>query len=838
MQAYKLKRAIALALATTSGLLAPSANAALERMGPINNAPSVGGFPAWYQDKTGLALEFCDPTSLAELTGGWCTLVPPGPTFPETFPNPFFIEHFYHDATSLINDPNTGTRARLVMAIEASFANGAQVVNGQQMTFGRIRVFITHVPFAGTYTVYHPYGKWTFDGVAAGDRIFFTQDVGLACVNTFACTLGTDIGPFLLPSATPGGAEVPPIPDLQPGQDPYYDILVNAGGAKPYPGNGRKYIADPGRIGPVTGSPLAPFVGNDGATYNHNIFRVEGPNGYVLSSTDFALTGRLMTGSLPGNVVVDRASYAQRVPLSPTGIKLDVMATGTPTMTARLPTQPIPQPTMPIVNFYDAPCSGTLDPNTGATLPPFGAPAIANQTQMVNADVKYWGQAHPSTVPSAVCVQDATSVNGAGQVVPTFYMVPLTDEVAITTVQGSSGAVYNPANGGSLTVTANSSDNVAPPVLTAAGYGTLAGGTLTVAPLAAPPAKVTVLSSEGGSTDLLVTTGVGTAGGGVPPLANNDSYSMFEDCSAAPATACATPLVIDPLANDTVGGQPIPAGALVTLVSGPRLGTAVVNANNTITYTPNANANGVEGITYTVSYLGATSNQAQINISITPVNDLPVAVDDPFGAVVAKVNRYNLIANDTDPDGATDVVNAQLVTWPPQLGAQPAPAAGVITFTPTATGNFTFTYRAIDALGAVSANTATGTVVVAGSEAISIAKSIYRASAGNGASARWTVSGTDSVKEGQTLSIVYNNGTLSAAFGGGSCNGSATNPNCVIGTAVVDNLGGFLYDQLVPPGGPRDPTDAAAWATKPTAVNVFSSSPNLGGAKSNAIAPK
>jgi hypothetical protein len=97
-------------------------------MGSISNAPAIGGYPTWFQDKSGLALEFCDPKNQAELTGGWCTLIPPTPaTAPETFPTNFFVEHF-----------------------------------GDQVTFGRIRVDISPAPYAGTYTVYHPFGTWIF----------------------------------------------------------------------------------------------------------------------------------------------------------------------------------------------------------------------------------------------------------------------------------------------------------------------------------------------------------------------------------------------------------------------------------------------------------------------------------------------------------------------------------------------------------------------------------------------------------------------------------------------------------------------------------------------------
>ena len=812
--------------------LAAPAQAALQRLGPVNNAPSVGGFPAWVQDTSGLAMEFCDLTSVGELNSGWCTLIPPGPVYPETFPTNFYVEHFYWDTNTTVN---VGTsRATLTMAFEAGFATGAPIA-GNQMPFGRIRVFITHLPSSGTYTVYHPYGMWIFPGMAAGDRIFFTQDVGIACPGTFTCSLGTDIGPFLVPSTAPGGAELPPIPDLLPGQDPLYDILVNTGVAKPYPNNGKKYLADPGRLGPVTGSPLAPFVGNDGVTYNHNIFRVEGPAGYLAQSTNFAVTGRVMTGSMVGQVAVDRASYAQTV-TSVTGKKLDVFATGQASTAGRVPAQPAPAAVTPILTFFDAPCGGTVDPTTGAILPPFTAPVGAIETQMIAAATKYWGQAHPTAIPPAVCVEDSTSRNLAGQVVPTFYMANVTDEV---TALAGSGATYDPANGGTLSVSVKSSDTLVPPVLDAGAYGLLANGLLTVTPLAAPPSKVTVNSSEGGAADLLVQTAVGTAGGGPVPLALNDDFAMNEDCSPLPATSCATPFVFNPLANDTFNGLPLPAGSIVTITSAPRIGTLVVAADGTMTYTPNANVNGAEGMGYTVTVNGLVSNVAYITINIAPINDIPVAVNDTATAVVAKANTINVLANDTDIDGIADLANAQIVTWPAQLGAQPVPVAGVITYTPTTTGTFSFTYNAVDKANAVSANAATATITVAGSETIVYTKSIYKAGNQGGAiSARWTVSGTDSVKGGQTLKIVYNNGTLNAANGGGSCNGTATNPKCVIGTAVVDALGNWLYDQVLNPGGPSDPTDLTTWSTKPTVINTFSSSPVLGGSKTATITLK
>jgi len=80
MKQFKVKKLVG-ALAAMAVLLpaAHNANAALERMGPINTSPTVGGFPSWFQDKTGLTMEFCDLTNQSELQGGWCTLIPPTP---------------------------------------------------------------------------------------------------------------------------------------------------------------------------------------------------------------------------------------------------------------------------------------------------------------------------------------------------------------------------------------------------------------------------------------------------------------------------------------------------------------------------------------------------------------------------------------------------------------------------------------------------------------------------------------------------------------------------------------------------------------------------------------
>lgn len=828
---YKVKASVrAVALALALGATSFSANAVLQSMGPVSNAPTIGGFPTYFQDTTGLAMEFCDLQNQAELNGGWCTLIPPAPaTAPESFPNNFFIEHFYHDATNVVVH-QSGARIRFLMAIEASFANGSVVLPGDQMTFGRIRLVISPVPFSGDYTVYHPYGVWKFPGLVAGDRLFFTEDVGLGCVGTFTCTLGTSIGPFLLPSATAGGAEVPPIPDLTAGLDPFYDAIVAVGGASTYPGTGKKYIADPKRIGPVTGSPLPPFLGNDGTLHDHNTLRIEGPNGFLVDApNNFTLTGRLVSGAVAGKVNVDRASYG----VSATGNKLDVFATANDTTATRLPTQPTPTPVTPILGFYEAPCTGalTIDPVTGVTVvnpPPYTAPATP-KLPMAASGSSVWGQSQPAVIPSYTCVEDDTARDALGNIVPAFYLKKVTDDVSISL------ASFNGPGGGNLTVNATSSDPAS--LLTLTGFGPggtgldLVGGTATVPSLLAPPTAVQVISANGGVQTLPVTTALGASTVGGVPTAVSDAVTMFEDCSPTTASICATPQVIAPLANDTFNGGPIPAGSTVTITQAPRLGTAVINADGTISYTPKPNANGTDSIGYTVSVGGVASNTALITIAITPVPDFPVAIGDTTGALRGVLNKVNVFANDTDPDGATNLTagSAVIVTGNAALGitAGTSFAGGVVNFAPpatTAAGPYTFTYNAVDADGLMSATPATVTVNVSTAEAIIVASDIYTQAKG-----RWTVKGTDSPANGQTLSMTYDLSTAPTYKVNGICTALTAANDPVVGTATVDALGNWLFDQILSnTAGLLNPSNTLGnstgfWCSPPKNLKISSS---------------
>ncbi len=550
---FKIKAsAVAVAVALAGASLA--SRAALERVGPVSNAPEIGGFPLWYQDTTGITLDFCAPINQSEADGGWCLLLPTDVTVPELFPGNFFDEHFYFAATTQIGTRQAGQKAILVMAEESAFANGA-VVPGDQMTFSRIRVVLNPVPATGKYRFIHPYGEEVIDGVV-GDRIFFTDDVGITCAQgQFDCSLRSRLGPFLLPSDVPGGPEMPPLTLANPAPDQNDAHFGGAFAPTIYPGTGKAYIADPARSGPVTGGLVqdyVPFtqrpdlvgsdlVQNDGTprSRNHNVFRIEGPAGAALGSdpstgapldwietNDFNLMGRLHDGAIPGKLTVERASYsrepanASAVPPVAARAKVDVLAQGEPSLNSRLPTQNASVAEYPALTFFDAPCAGTVDPVSGAIKPPFSAPVGASETQMLSMGSQYWAQKAigVNAVPSSVCVKFGNARDGAGNVVPTFSMQRVSDEVSIS--EANYDSVLK-----TLTVKATSSDTVAPPTLRLAyqtfGGADLTSGAIVVTGVEVPPPAVRVTSNANGGADGFNTRPVktGVAPAAVPPIA-------------------------------------------------------------------------------------------------------------------------------------------------------------------------------------------------------------------------------------------------------------------------------------------------------------------------------
>tara|TARA_R110002153_G_scaffold49477_1_gene139491 strand:+ start:2236 stop:7272 length:5037 start_codon:yes stop_codon:yes gene_type:complete len=79
-------------------------------------------------------------------------------------------------------------------------------------------------------------------------------------------------------------------------------------------------------------------------------------------------------------------------------------------------------------------------------------------------------------------------------------------------------------------------------------------------------------------------------------------------------------------------------------------GTAVVDGNNNIVYTPNQNQSGTDTVTYLLEDSGESSS-TDITISIQPVDDLPIAVADNFEVAENGTINKDVTTNDIEVDG-------------------------------------------------------------------------------------------------------------------------------------------------------------------------------------------
>ncbi|MDH3967696.1 MAG: Ig-like domain-containing protein, partial [Rhodospirillales bacterium] len=212
----------------------------------------------------------------------------------------------------------------------------------------------------------------------------------------------------------------------------------------------------------------------------------------------------------------------------------------------------------------------------------------------------------------------------------------------------------------------------------------------------------TYVANDGLLDSNVATVTITVSGQQDPPVAVDDSYTTDEDVTLS----VAAPGV---LANDSD-----PDGDSITAVlnTGPANGTLVLNTNGSFDYTPNADFNGTDSFTYVANDGIESSNIATVTITVTPVNDPPVAANDAYTTdadVVLNVAAPGVLGNDTDVDG--DPLTAVLNTGPVN-GTLTLNADGSFTYTPNAgfNGIDSFTYVAND--GLANSNVATVAITV------------------------------------------------------------------------------------------------------------------------------
>jgi len=187
------------------------------------------------------------------------------------------------------------------------------------------------------------------------------------------------------------------------------------------------------------------------------------------------------------------------------------------------------------------------------------------------------------------------------------------------------------------------------------------------------------------------------------PVAAEDAYATDED----------TALVVDAAGGVLGNDSDVEGDALQASVQGDVAhGTLALSADGSFTYTPDANYDGPDGFSYTVSD-GANSVTGQVAITVNAVNDAPVAAPDGWeiaedGDLVV-IGSGGVLANDTDADG--DRLAAVLVS-DVQHGTLSLYADGSLIYTPDAdfAGDDSFTYHASDGTASSDPQTVTLTV--------------------------------------------------------------------------------------------------------------------------------
>ncbi len=192
------------------------------------------------------------------------------------------------------------------------------------------------------------------------------------------------------------------------------------------------------------------------------------------------------------------------------------------------------------------------------------------------------------------------------------------------------------------------------------------------------------------------------------PIAVADSAAMQEDAS---------PILVDVLANDT----DIDSDNLTITSVGTEFGSASI-VDNKIQYSSATNTHGVAIVTYSVSDNNGAEATANLQVTISPVNDAPIANADSITITEdATATLINVLSNDTDIDGDTltlssassdigsvSIVNSQIQYTPAEDDNGTATVSYTITDgTQSASGILTVTIASVNDTPVANPDTAT-----------------------------------------------------------------------------------------------------------------------------------
>ncbi|GLY08035.1 Ig-like domain-containing protein [Actinoplanes sp. NBRC 101535] len=346
------------------------------------------------------------------------------------------------------------------------------------------------------------------------------------------------------------------------------------------------------------------------------------------------------------------------------------------------------------------PAGDSTDPNgdtltvTGTTTPAHGTVVRnSNGTITYTPDTGFSG-----TDSFTYTISDGKGGTDTGTVTVTVANgVPTAGDIAVTVSTNAPETITVPAtdpNGDTLTITIDT-----PPTH---GTATVVNGKIVYTPrdgfIGKDTFHYTVTDGKGGSA----------GGDGEVTVVNSAPTAQPDAATTDTDTAVTVPV----LANDTD-----PNGDTLTLSASttPAYGTAVRNADGSITYTPKSGFSGTDTFTYTAADGHGLSDTGTVTITVN--NAPPIAVDDTYPITPGETKILPVLANDTDPNkdpntGVQQTLTVLSVTTPAKGTATLDNGEVTYTAAADATGSDTFSYTVSDSAG--GQDQATVTMVIDG----------------------------------------------------------------------------------------------------------------------------
>ena len=194
----------------------------------------------------------------------------------------------------------------------------------------------------------------------------------------------------------------------------------------------------------------------------------------------------------------------------------------------------------------------------------------------------------------------------------------------------------------------------------------------------------------------------------ISPVADDDSYGPVDE-----GGTLNVPAATGVLDGDTdADGDPLTA----VLVTGPAHASSfTLNLDGSFSYTHDGSETTTDSFTYTANDGTGSSNVATVTISITPVNDAPLADDDgPYtvteGGTLNEPAATGVLNGDTDAEGTS--LTAVLDAGPAHASSFTLNPDGSFSYTHDGSETTTdsFTYHASD--GSLSSNVATVSITI------------------------------------------------------------------------------------------------------------------------------